>query len=54
MMKLIDEKVKQEQEYVSHNVLERDDYAQRVGAIRGFEILREDITNLYNTIFPKA
>lgn len=54
IIKKIDERKKQQVEYVTTNLLDRDEYSQRVGQIQALEIVKEDFEHIFKVFFPST
>ena len=48
------ERRKQQEEYITTTLLERDEYAQRVGHIRAINEIEEDFKQLHRAFFPST
>jgi len=53
-IKSIQERKTQQEEYITTNLLDRDEYAQRVGMIRACNEIEEDFKRIHNTFFPST
>ncbi len=54
IQKRLDERRKQQEEYICNGILDRDEYAQRVGAIRQLNEIQADFEQLHKAFFPST
>ena len=52
VIKKLQERRKQQVEYISASILDREDYVQRVGSIRAYDEIEEDFKALHKAFFP--